>query len=92
MNVVLIEHAQSGRWYLFAVPVGVKLKKNDSVICETKKGESEGVCVTDSFEANDTCVEALEMLTGARVPLAPIVGKYEKIYFEKGGADNGSNE
>lgn len=80
MNVVLIKHNVSGGTYLFEVPEGVKLGKGETVMVETRYGETSGNCICESFEMEGSPLEAIAELCGARFPLKKVIGR---VYVEK---------
>lgn len=83
-NVVLVTHNTSGKGpYLFAVPDGRKLKKDQTVIVDTRKGiATDGVCVTDSFMADDTMLNAMVLLSGGKLPLRRVLGERQTVIWE----------
>lgn len=84
-NVVLVKHQLSGSGpYLFAVPNGRKLKEGQPVIVDTRKGiATDGVCAADSFMADDTVLNALVLLSGARLPLRRVLGEHQVVIWEE---------
>ena len=84
-NVVLVKHQLSGNGpYLFAVPEGRNLKREQTVIVDTRKGiATDGVCVADSFMADDTVLNALVLLSGARLPLRRVLGEHQVVIWEE---------
>lgn len=84
-NVVLVKHQLSGNGpYLFAVPDGRNLKREQTVIVDTRKGiATDGVCVADSFMADDTVLNALVLLSGAKLPLRRVLGEHQVIIWEE---------
>ena len=84
-NVVLVRHNVSGNGpYLFAVPDGHKLKKDQTVIVDTRKGiATDGVCVMDSFMADDTTLDAMVLLSGAKLPLRRVLGERQTDIWEE---------
>lgn len=50
-NVAFIKHAegQNQKAYLFSVPDHITLKAGDEVLCDTKKGNCAGICISGSF-------------------------------------------
>lgn len=84
-NVVLVKHQLSGNGpYLFAVPDGRNLKREQTVIVDTRKGiATDGVCVTDSFMADDTSLNAMVLLSGAKLPLRRVLGEHQVIIWEE---------
>lgn len=84
-NVVLVKHQLSGNGpYLFAVPDGRNLKREQTVIVDTRKGiATDGVCVTDSFITDDTSLNAMVLLSGAKLPLRRVLGEHQVIIWEE---------
>ena len=84
-NVVLVKHQLSGNGpYLFAVPNGRKLKEGQPIIVDTRKGiATDGVCVTDSFSADDDSLNAMVLLSGAKLPLRRVLGEHQVIIWEE---------
>lgn len=79
MNVVIVMQGV-GR-YLFACPEGVNLKEGDRVLCDTKKGETEGVCFTDSFKVDQKALNIIAKLLSAKFPLKSVIGRCEVNRF-----------
>lgn len=79
MNVVIV--VQGARRYLFTCAEGVNLKEGDRVLCDTKKGEAEGVCFTDSFKVNQKVLSIIAKLLCAKFPLKSVIGKYKVNRF-----------
>lgn len=84
-NVVLVKHQLGGnRLYLFAVPEGRNLKSEQTVIVDTRKGiATDGVCVTDSFITDDTSLNAMVLLSGAKLPLRRVLGERQTVIWEE---------
>ena len=84
-NVVLVKHLTSGNGpYLFSVPNGLKLKEGQPVIVDTRKGiATDGVCVADSFMADDTVLNTLVLLGCAKLPLRRVLGEHQVIIWEE---------
>lgn len=84
-NVVIVKHQLSGnRLYLFAVPEGRNLKSEQTVIVDTRKGiATDGVCVTDSFMADDISLNAMVLLSGAKLPLRRVLGERQTVIWEE---------
>lgn len=80
-NIVFVN--QGGKNFLFAVPKNVTLKKGDRVLCNTMRGEQEGICATDSFEVDERALKQIADLVGAYFPLKAVVGKAEFVRFDK---------
>lgn len=76
-NVVLVRHMKDPglKQYLFALPNGKALKKDDRVIVETCKGvQKDGICTSDSFAVGETALAVVSALTGATLPLRRVLG------------------
>lgn len=71
MIVVRVRHS-GAQEYLFKT--SKDLKKGDKVIVETKYGESNGVCESDSFWVYDDVLEKLELVANYTLPLKKVVG------------------
>lgn len=71
MIVVKVRHS-GAQEYLFKT--SKDLKKGDKVIVETKYGESNGVCESDSFWVYDDVLEKLELVANYTLPLKKVVG------------------
>lgn len=81
MNIVSV--TQSGKNYLFSVPGGITLHKGDRVLCDTMRGEAEGICATDNFEADEHATNQIITLTGAYKPLKAVVAKSVWVKFDE---------
>lgn len=84
-NVVLVKHQLSGNGpYLFAVPDGRNLKREQTVIVDTRQDiAADGVCVTDSFITDDTSLNAMVLLSGAKLPLRRVLGERQTVIWEE---------
>ena len=80
-NIVFVN--QGGKNFLFAVPENVTLKKGDRVLCNTMRGEQEGICATGSFWLAEHTLKQIADLVGAYFPLKSVVGKVEVARFDK---------
>jgi hypothetical protein len=80
MNVVFIKHNNQSGTYLFEVPVGVKLGAGETVMVDTRRGETSGVCVCESFELDSSPLETVARLCGASFPLKRVIGR---VFVEK---------
>lgn len=74
-NVAIIQ--QDGGKYLFEVPEHETLKTGDRVMCDTKRGNTEGIAYADSVWADENIVQLIGKLTGAHFPLKSVIGKVE---------------
>ena len=86
-NVVLVKHDgdESGKWYLFSLPAGVKLNKNQMVKVKTRYGDRYGSTVSDSAQLNNEAFSLVMNLCGAKLPLQPVLGVYsfQPFYVEE---------
>ena len=84
-NVVIVKHQLSGNGpYLFAVPEGRNLRREQTVIVDTRKGiATDGVCATDSFMVDDTSLNAMVLLSGAKLPLRRVLGERQTVIWEE---------
>lgn len=84
-NVVLAKYQLSGNGpYLFAVPDGRNLKREQTVIVEMREGiATDGVCVTDSFRTDDTSLNAMVILSGAKRPPRRVLGERQAVIWEE---------
>lgn len=76
-KVVIVR--QSGNLYLFETPAD--LKKDDFVRVSTRRGETEGVCSTDSFELDGSALKIVCGLLCGTLPLRKVIGRYELKSF-----------
>ena len=76
MKLVVIKHEKSERKFLFEVPHDHNVRKGQAVICDTKKGRTEGAAVCDSFEVTESALASLCDVFGATLPLKKIVGEF----------------
>lgn len=85
-RMVIVKHPSANKKYLFGAPEGVELKTADMVICDTSRGEMEGVCISDAVpydEESESVKNFLKAMTGCEFPLKNIIGKYEIVRFDK---------
>jgi hypothetical protein len=85
MNIVKIQHYGNGGTFLFSVPDGIQLSKNQKVTVLTKYGEKEGTCVEDSMVIDDKVLEYLAAVAQYKLPLKPVLGIWGYQEFEKPG-------
>lgn len=89
MKVVAVKQ-ESGK-YLFTVPESVELKAGDMVAVKTVRGMQFGVCVCDSFVADDG--EKICKLWGTNIDrMQPVVGRHIVEMFEETGGDKNGND
>lgn len=81
MKIVPVSHVHGGR-YIFETPVD--LKKDDVVKCNTRRGESFGVCLSDSFSVDGNVLDFILESFGTRVEeMKSITGVYVYSEFNK---------
>lgn len=76
MNIVIIKHAGDNGHYIFSVPDGKSLQEGDFVLARSRRGETSGVCVCDSFEIGESPLKALLSRYGGKEPLCPVIGRF----------------
>ena len=84
-NVVYVNHYRDEMDYLFSVPAGVRIRKGDMLLCQTRKGEQLGTAACDSFQVADDALEIIARHNTARLPLSPVVGKLRVERFAAEG-------
>lgn len=82
MYVAFVEHTKGGQPFLFdldrCADFSLKgLHDGDEVVCETRYGEKKGAILTIFF-LGEEAVAVLARACGAKLPLSPILRKYEK--------------
>lgn len=77
IHCVFIRHTGSGKTFLFHVARESQLQNGAQVLCETKYGESEGICVGKSFIVSESALESIVAGVGAYFPLKSVVGTVE---------------
>ena len=73
-RLVFVKHKHGGN---FLFKTECDLQKGDEVRCDTRYGEADGVCVTDSFEVSEDALLNIVQGVGAYLPLRSVLGKYE---------------
>lgn len=86
-NVVLVKHDGDvrGKEYLFSLPAGVKLSKNQRVKVKTKYGDSYGSTASDSTQLDNEALNLIMHFCGAKLPLQPVLGvcSFQPFYTEE---------
>lgn len=82
MNIVFIKHPADRGIYLFEVPAGIALKAGENVMVKNSRGETYGVCDSDSFELDGSPLGTVAKICGAKFPLAPVIGRVSVERFE----------
>lgn len=74
MNIVFVKH-YSGKDFAFRVPNELvpHIKKGDTVVVETMRGVTTGICQTGVISGDGALDVALAQ--GAYLPLKPVIGK-----------------
>jgi len=85
VKAVIVKHDNSYKNFVFEVPKGANVKKGDRVVCDTRKGQDEGICISEPIYILDESPikEFFEILTGCKFPLKKIVGVYNLEKFNK---------
>lgn len=82
MKIVPITHLPGGGRYIFETPAD--LKKGDVVKCETSRGETIGVCLSDSFTVDGNVLDFILDSFNTRVGnMKSITGVYVCSKFDK---------
>lgn len=84
MDLVLCQHFDSNKLYLFRAPAFSRLKSGDAIIVETKNSDAVALVkesITISIDNTKTFKFVLEA-TGAKLPLKRVIGKIECKPFE----------
>ena len=76
-HCVFIKHDRSDKKYIFCVDDTKKLKKGQRVLCDTVRGDVEGICVCASFYLHNSALEAIVQCLNAYLPLKRVVGTVE---------------
>lgn len=87
MNIVILKHTNDGRRFVFEVPAGKTLLKDDRVIVKNKNGIVDGICTCDSFEASENVVEAMSDAFRCKMPLAWVIGRYNAELWDEAKPD-----
>lgn len=78
-NLVFIKHDNFiYKNYLFQAPMDIRLKAGERVFVETIKGQSTGVCASNSFIVDKFTAEQIIAGTGAYEPIKNVFGWAEK--------------
>jgi hypothetical protein len=77
-NLVFIRHKGKNKNYLFNVPLNIRLKASNTVFTATSKGESFGMCMSDSFIVGEHETACIMMGAGAYYPLKDVIGFAKK--------------
>jgi hypothetical protein len=89
MNIVMVEHTNSSKRYLFSVPEGANLGKGQRVLVDTRYGQQEAVCAADSVEADEVTLKYLAPYLGATLPLRSVthIAEWREVGAQKPAAD-----
>ena len=77
IHCVFVRHKRQDKTFLFSVDGLEQLKNGTEVLCDTKKGESEGRCVGNSFIVSESALKSIAENVGAYLPLKSVVGTIE---------------
>ena len=77
IHCVFVRHKRQDKTFLFSVDGLEQLKDGTEVLCNTKKGESEGICVGNSFIVSESALKSIAENVGAYLPLKSVVGTIE---------------
>ena len=83
IHCVFVKHRACDRTFLFCVDEESQLQNGTEVLCETKYGETEGVCVGRSFMVSESALESIVAGVGAYLPLKNVVGIVRKEIVEQ---------
>jgi len=73
-NLIFVKHENSDTQYLFQLPANIDLTKNQRVICNTQKGDAEGITTSANFRLHNEDALNLISACGAYLPLKMIKG------------------
>lgn len=74
VHCVFVKHNDWGKVFLFCVDDNNRLKNGQKVLCNTKNGESKGVCFGDSFVLSKHALNQVARAVGATLPLKAVTG------------------
>ena len=77
VHCVFLKHNDWGKAFLFCVDDNNRLKNGQKVLCNTKNGESKGVCFGDSFVLSKHALKQVARAVGATLPLNAVTGIIE---------------
>lgn len=77
IHCVFVRHKRQDKTFLFSVDRLEQLKNGTEVLCETKYGESDGICVGNSFTISESALKSIAENIGAYLPLKNVVGTIE---------------
>lgn len=78
VHCVFIKHTGSHKKYLFNVDDMDRLKDGQTVLCDTRYGESEGICVGSSFSVSELALESICKGLDLDLPLKSVIGIIEE--------------
>ena len=81
-KIVIVHHLNDAQHYLFGVPEGRDLKKDNLVLVRNSRGEVPAVCVCDSFSVPENVLEQLQKMYGGKT-LKPVIGSVEFLRWEQ---------
>lgn len=74
IHCVFVRHKRQDKTFLFSVDGLEQLKNGTEVLCDTKYGESDGICVGNSFMISESALKSIAENIGAYLPLKKVVG------------------
>ena len=80
-NLVFVNHDSmdsSERNYLFKLPLNIKLNAKTMVYVRTSKGDSLGICVSNSFIVGQYEANCISDSVGAYYPIKDVIGLAQK--------------
>ena len=77
VHCVFVKHNYCGKPFLFCVDDNNRLRSGQKVLCNTKNGESKGVCFGDSFMLSKYALKQVAQAVGATLPLKEVTGIIE---------------
>lgn len=83
IHCVFVRHKRQDKTFLFSVDGLEQLKDGTEVLCDTKYGESDGICVGDSFMVTEPTLKIIAENVGAYLPLKKVVGTIETELVRK---------
>lgn len=81
VNLVYVKFDHNEKPYLYEVPVGVTISKDDMIFIETRSGETYVKAFTDSFSVGVGALDAIKLSAGIGLnPLKKVVGRAKQTY------------
>lgn len=80
-KIVIVQHLQDSKHYLFSVPDAVTLNRGNLVLVSNSRGEVPAVCVCSSFSVPENVLSALQKQYGGK-SLKPVIGAATMTRFD----------